>query len=298
MQNNIFALGFFDGVHLGHQALLNECVRLAGECGCTAGAVTFETHPDALVCGASPALINTPADRDALLHTFVPRIVRLPFDERMRRTPWQEFLDMLCREYGAAGFVCGDDFRFGDKGIGNAERLADYCAEHRLPFAAVPEQTVDGERVSSTRIRQLLETGEIRRANAFLGHPHILSGEVVHGKQLGRTLGIPTANLSFPQELAVPKFGVYACLADIDGKKYPAVTNIGVRPTVSGHGITVEPWLLDFSGDLYGKPLRLEFYDFVRPEVKFASLDELKAEIERNAVQVRKTLHESFTCHP
>lgn len=290
MQNTIFALGFFDGVHLGHRALLNECVRLAAQNGCTAGAVTFDTHPDALVLGASPALINTAADRDVLLHEFVPRIVRLPFDETMRTTPWRDFLDMLRRDYGAAGFVCGDDFRFGDKGAGNAARLAEYCVQEGLPFAAVPEQTVNGERVSSTRIRQLLEAGDIRSANAFLGHPHILSGEVVHGKQLGRTIGIPTANLSFPQELAVPRFGVYACLAEFDGKSYPAVTNIGTRPTVSGHGITVEPWLLGFSGSLYGKTICLKFYDFVRPEVKFASLEDLQAEVRRNAEQTQKVL--------
>ena len=121
----------------------------------------------------------------------------------------------------------------------------------------------------------------------FLGHPHLLSGQVVHGKALGRRLGIPTANLRLPEGLAVPKFGVYACSCCIDGKRYPAVTNLGTRPTVEGSGITVEPWILDFEGDLYGKIVTLEFYQFLRPEKKFSSLEELRTEIQKNAVEVR-----------
>ena len=146
---------------------------------------------------------------------------------------------------------------------------------------------VDGRRVSSTYLRKQIETGDMATAIKFLGHPYYLTGTVVHGKQLGRTLGIPTANLVLPQGLAIPKFGVYACLCLVDGKKYPAVTNIGTRPTVDGLGITVEPWILDFSGDLYDKEITLEFYRFLRSEMKFPDLDALKAEIHRNAQETR-----------
>jgi len=159
----------------------------------------------------------------------------------------------------------------------------------------VPEQTIDGIRVSSTYIRRQIEEGDMATAVRFLGHPHILTGTVVHGKALGRKLGIPTANLLLPEGMAIPRFGVYACRARIDGKVYPAVTNIGTRPTVEGVGVTVEPWILDYSGDLYDREITLEFYFFLRPEMKFPSLEALQAEIRRNAQQTRDFLQTTFT---
>ncbi len=290
MNKTICALGFFDGVHLGHAALLAECRRLAAEQDCVATVVTFASHPDTLVLGNSPRLINTPHDRQRLLEdTFhMDAVVTLPFDENMHTMPWQDFLALLRSAYGAVGFVCGEDFRFGSKGAGNAALLTAYCAENGLHCAVVPEQTLDGIRVSSTYIRRQLETGDMATAVRFLGHPHILSGKVIHGQQLGRRLGIPTANLRLPEGLAVPKFGVYACRCLVDGKAYPAVANIGTRPTVSGQGITVEPWILDYEGDLYGREITLEFHRFLRPEQKFPTLEALQAEIHRNAQQARE----------
>ena len=289
MNQTIYALGFFDGVHLGHQALLRECRRIAGETGLDAGAVTFGSHPDRLVFGAAPVLINTPADRELLLREIggVRRVVTLPFDRELRAMAWDAFLDMLRETYDAAGFVCGEDFRFGFRGLGTALTLASYCRERGLPWAVVPEQLCRGERISSTRIRQLLEMGDMEQAAEFLGHPHILTGIVIRGRQLGRRLGIPTANLALPQELAQLRYGVYACRVRLEGSAYAAVTNVGTRPTVDGRGITVEPWILDYSGDLYGREIRLEFLRFLRPERKFPDLDALKAEILRNAAETR-----------
>lgn len=287
----IYALGFFDGVHLGHQALLSACADLARSGGFVPGAVTFAAHPDALVSTGAPGLINTIEDRKTLLgHFGMETIVALPFDEAMRCLPWEDFLQLLLESYGAAGFVCGEDFHFGFRGAGTAESLAAFCRERGLPCAVVPEQSVDGTRISSTVIRKMLEAGDVSAANRFLGHRHILTGPVIPGHQLGRRLGIPTANLALPRELAVPKFGVYACRCQVGGEIYPAVTNIGVRPTVSGQGITVEPWILDYTGDLYGQEITLEFCAFLRPEEKFPGLEELKAEIHRNARQTRALL--------
>ena len=215
------------------------------------------------------------------------RVVTLPFDEEMHTMPWRAFLHMLIRDYAAAGFVCGEDFRFGYRGEGNADALEGFCREQGLAGAVVKDRMIDGIRVSSTYIRRQIETGDMETAVKFLGHPHILSGSVVHGHQLGRRLGIPTANLRLPEGLAEPKFGVYACRAVVEGKRYCAVTNIGVRPTVEGRSVTVEPWILDYDGDLYGREITLEFYRFLRPERKFPSLDDLKAEIHRNAGETR-----------
>ena len=292
MNKIIYALGFFDGVHIGHAALLTACRGLANALSCAAGVVTFGSHPDALVSGQAPRLINTPWERGQILRNKfqMDMVVTLPFDEAMRSMPWEDFLEMLRRDYGAVGFVSGEDFRFGYKGAGTAGLLQQYCAGEKLPCIIVPEQMVDGVRVSSTYIRNQLESGDMATAVKFLGHPHYLTGTVVHGRALGRRLGIPTANLRLPEGLVVPKFGVYACLVQLDGKTYAAVTNIGTRPTVEGHHVTVEPWILDYEGDLYDREITLEFYRFLRPEMKFPSLRELKEEILRNAEQTRQLL--------
>ena len=290
MTKTIYALGFFDGVHIGHAALLTACKTLAREQGTQAGVVTFDIHPEALVLGNAPGLINHTRDRERLLqHYFaMDTVVTLPFDEAMRTLPWEDFLTMLRREYGAAGFVCGEDFRFGHRGQGDAARLRSYCENAKLPFREVPEQYLNGIRISSTYIRSQIATGDMATAVKFLGHPHILSGTVVHGQKLGRRLGIPTANLVLPEALTLPKFGVYACRAWIDGVPYAAVTNIGTRPTVSGTNVTVEPWILDYSGDLYDREITLEFFRFLRGEEKFPSLEALQQQIHRDAEQTRQ----------
>ena len=285
----ILALGFFDGVHMGHAALLRACVSLAQQNNCRAGVVTFGNHPDKLVTGTQPGLINTLADRERLLRqNGMEEIIVFPFDRKLKAMPWRDFIAMLMEKHHAVGFVCGEDFHFGRHGQGKAEKLRQACAEMGIPCAVVPEQRLDGITVSSTHIRHLMETGHMSQAVRFLGHPHMLTGKVVPGFQLGRKLGIPTANLMLPKELVVPKMGVYACVALVNGERYPAVTNIGTRPTVAGIGITVETWILDYSGDLYGKEIALEFYQFIRPEQKFATLESMRQEIFRNAVEARE----------
>lgn len=293
-EKTIYALGFFDGVHVGHQALLKACRELADSNGMLAGAVTFTAHPDTLVFGSSPALINTPADRKMLLKQHhMDTVQEIPFDRAMMQMPWQDFFRLLQEQYGAAGLVCGQDFRFGHKGEGDSEKLRAACAEAEIPCTVVPQQKLDGQVVSSTYIRGLLEEGKMAEAVRFLGHAHVLTGEVVSGKQLGRTIGIPTANLRLPAGILCPRFGVYACKAIVDRKEYLAVTNIGTRPTVEGDHVNIEAHLLDFDGDLYGKHMTLGFYEFLRPEQKFGSLEELQAEIQKNIAQTRKIFKKS-----
>ena len=290
-QKTIYALGFFDGVHLGHQTILYACRRLAEQTGAATGAITFENHPQSLFVKDCPKLINTTADRCSLLRQYgMDTILTYPVTPAVMGIPWRNFLMELYRNYGAAGFVCGDDFRFGHKGEGNCHRLQEFCKEFGLSCIIVPQQDLDGSRISSTRIRDLLEMGQLEQANRLLGHPHFLTAVVQAGKQLGRTIGVPTANLVFPEGLIIPKFGVYATKVVTDGKEYLAVTNIGTRPTVAGEGITVEAHLLDFAGDLYGKGITVIFYEFLRPEQKFADLDALKTQIAADVAQVRAVL--------
>lgn len=294
----IYALGYFDGVHLGHRALLDACRKLAEDSGCKWGVVTFLGHPDTLVQGKTPGLINTDRDRKKLLcRLHTDKLLELPFDEQLMAMPWENFLAMLAEHHQAAGFVCGTDFRFGKKGEGNAMLLEEFCRQNELVFCAVEQQCLDGIRISSTHIRNLLERGNIEEANRFLGHPHFLSGTVVTGKQLGRTIGVPTANLLYPSELAALPHGVYACQVEAEGKTYAAVTNIGTRPTVSGEGVTVESWLLDFSGELYGKELSVSFQKYLRPEQKFPDLSSLRKQIQKDK-EIVKNIVQNHKLHP
>ena len=287
-EKRIFALGFFDGVHLGHQALLTACGKLAREEKAAVAAITFDRHPQSLFTGNPPALLNSASDREQLLRRFgVEHIECLPATKEVMSTDWEAFLENLL-EQGGAGFVCGSDFRFGHRGEGDADKLKAFCREHGLPCVIVPEQRIDGIRVSSTHIRALVEAGDMKTAERFLGHPHILTGTVVSGRQLGRTIGVPTANVLLPEGVVVPKLGVYACICTVDGRNYVALTNVGSRPTVEGHQVRAESWLLDFAGDLYGKQITLEFYEFLRPEEKFPSLEALKAKIQQDGAKVRK----------
>lgn len=287
-ERKIYALGFFDGVHLGHQALLCACCRLATEQNAFPTAVTFDLPPSAVLQHQQPNMLSTLRDRERLLMGYgIKKVVQYPATEQTLSLSWQKFLQQLLRD-GAAGFVCGEDFRFGHKGEGDAQKLSEFATAHALPCVIIPEQRMDGEKISSSRIRKLLEAGHLREANRLLGHPHLFTGTVVAGQKLGRTIGIPTANLRLPPELLTPALGVYACKAEVDGKSYMAVTNVGTRPTVNGNGITVEPWLLDFDGDLYGKELSLYFYEYLRKEQKFDNLTVLQQEILKNGAEVRK----------
>lgn len=291
MERTVYALGFFDGVHLGHQALLCRTRELAREIGAKAGVLTFDAHPDALVLGQTPRLLYTTETRARLLQQAgMERICSLVFDRALMDTPWEDFLHSMITRFGAAGLVCGADFRFGRGGEGTATLLQKACDRENLVCAVIPPQTLDGTVISSTYIRTLVEAGDMETASRALGRIYTLSGTVVHGQHLGRTWGIPTANLALPGSSVCPRKGVYACKASFDGMETLAVTNIGTRPTVNGDGLTVEAWLPDFSGDLYGKTLTLSLYHHLRDEKKFASCADLQAEIRKNAAQTRKLL--------
>ena len=288
--HRVIALGFFDGVHLGHGALLRRVREIADQYGIAAAALTLDTHPDALIRGERVPLLNTAAEREYLMRSLygIDEVLTLRFDRDTMRQPWEDFVETtLLQHYHATHLVCGHDYRFGANGAGTPQKLAEKCAALGIGCDCIPEIRADGEAVSSTRIRALLESGEADTAVRLLGHAHILSGTVVTGRQLGRTLGIPTANLLPTEGLLLPKFGVYAAKAYFDGLCRLSVVNIGTRPTVNGHRVTVEPWILDFDGDLYGHELRLELYHFLREERSFPTLDALRIEIQQNAAQTR-----------
>lgn len=292
MNQKVIALGFFDGVHLGHGALLRRVTERARETGASPAVVTFDRAPKSLVTGKPVSLLNSPEDRRDLIRRFydIEDVVMLPFDQKMMTMPWQDFINVvLVKDQHAAHLVAGHDFHFGYKNQGTPELLQRSCAQLGLGCDIIPEVTLDGITVSSTHIRQLVTEGNMEEAARFLGHPHTLTGTVRHGHSIGHARLFPTANLIVPHNVLVPSHGVYAtqaCLAD--GRTFAAVTNVGTRPTVNnGTNVTVEAYLLDFSGDLYGQTLRLEYHRKLRGEIQFDSLEALKAQISQDIESTR-----------
>lgn len=295
--NRVIALGFFDGVHVGHRALLALARERAQEFTCTAAALTFDPHPSGLISGEKTPLINTLEERRRLMTgaCAMDEMLVLPFDRAFMEMDWQDFVkDVLVKRFAAVHVVCGFDYTFGHRGLGNAQNLQRLCKELGLGCDVVDEVELLGAEVSSSRIRQLLEQGKLEEANALLGHAHFVTGTVAHGKKLGRILGFPTANLPLGEDRAVLARGVYITRVHCGDRVYGAVTNVGSRPTVGvSTQITLESYLLDFSGDLYGKTLMVEFERFLRPETKFSSVEELTAAIRQDAAAARKFFGET-----
>lgn len=290
--DRVIALGFFDGVHLGHAALLRLTRRRADELGIPAAVLTFDSHPDTLVYHQPVPLINTLEDRKYLMEEkfSMDEVILAHFDRAMMEMPWEAFVeDYLLGELGAKHVVCGHDFSFGYRGQGTPDKLRRLCAQRGVGVNVVDKVSLGGITVSSTHIRQLIRQGDMEAAAQMLGHRHFLSGEVLHGKELGRRLGFPTANLALPEGLIAPAYGVYAALVTLpDGSAHPAVTNVGVRPTVHDQlGRLVEAWILDCTAELYGEKIRVEFFTRLRGEKKFDSLEALREEVLRNADETR-----------
>ncbi len=289
-QSRVIALGFFDGVHLGHGQLLLWCCQEAERLGVQAAAVTFDRHPASALSGKSIPLLSDPEERKRIMaeQYGIDQLITIPFDREMMTMPWENFLrDVLVNELGAVSLVCGHDYRFGSGGIGNAQRLKAGAGALGIDCHVIPAYQLHGVTVSSTHIRSLIQAGDMEGAGEFLGHPYTLTGRVVPGRGLGRTMGVPTANLELSPNRLLPPHGVYATRALTSQGDYLAVTNVGSRPTVGGHHVTIEPWLLDYAGDLYGQTVTLELHKFLRPEKKFQDLEALREEILRNANQTK-----------
>ena len=290
VEKTVIALGFFDGVHRGHGALLRKAAERAGELNAAPAVFTFDRSPKEFVTGKPVLLINSNDDRRDIIRRVygIQRVIFAPFDREMMTMPWQDFItELLVKQYGAVHLVAGHDYRFGHKNEGTVERLREKCRELGLGCDIIPKVELEGITVSSTYIRTLLEQGNVERAALFLGHPHCLSQTVRHGQRLGRTIGIPTVNLAVPAHVLTPERGVYITRAFLpDGRSCPGVTNVGTRPTVTeGDTVSVETYLLGFDGDLYGQTVRLEFHKRLRGEVKFPSLEALRQEILRNVAE-------------
>lgn len=294
------ALGYFDGVHLGHHALMERAVLRAQEIGGKSAVFTFDQHPSSFITGHPVPLITAAAYREQELKQLggVDEVIFGHFDEAMRTMDWRDFIhELLIGRYHARWLISGRNNRFGYKGLGTPEGMAEECAKAGIGYDCIEDVKLDGIVVSSTYIRGRIAAGDMEGATRFLGHPYTVTGVVEHGRGVGaRTLGVPTVNLRLPPEMALPPYGVYAARVRVDGgESYIAATNIGVKPTFAdGGGPTIEPHLLDFQGDLYGRLIHVELCRFLRPEMAFPTTDALKAAIEENVRQTR----EFFAAHP
>ncbi len=312
------ALGNFDGVHRGHRRVIQPAVAAVSAEEVNAGSsessegdkplstvVTFSPHPREFFSGQQRSLLTPVAEKVQQLEAIgIEQLVLLPFDAALAKLSPAEFVEqILLQGLDCRSVSIGADFHFGVGRTGNADGLRELLEPRGVDLNVVALYPQNGERISSSRIRAALEAGEIEAVEPLLGRRYALQGEVVQGKQLGRTIGFPTANLALPDRKFIPRLGVYAVevssLAEAEGSltrpvielnHYPAVMNIGLRPTVSGEGVTVEVHLLDWQRDLYGQHLRVELVQFLRPEKKFDGLDALKAQILVDAGQARQCL--------
>ncbi len=290
-KKRVIALGFFDGVHIGHSALMERVLKIAKAKDLMPSVITFDAHPTSMVTGNQVPLINSCEDRAGLIHRIfgINNVIILHFDKELMHMHWTEFVERLSDEFDAAHLIAGHDFRFGFKGEGNADNLKKKSQELGIGCDIIPAVKYKGIISSSTIIRKLIADGDIEQANEFLGHPHVLTDIVHYGYRLGRTLGTPTINMCFSQGVLIPAYGVYATRVFLDdGSEHMGVTNIGVRPTVNNSdAVTAETYILDFSGNLYGKMVRLEFYKRLRPEIRFDGVEELKAQILKDSENAR-----------
>lgn len=281
----VVALGFFDGVHLGHQALMARTREQAEKLGVEPAVITFDRHPDSVVFGTAVPLLSTTTGRMELIRQTagIQNIIVLHFDELFMQTPWERFIRSVVEEMGAVHLVMGHDFSCGWRGEGRAGRIRAWCADRGIGCDVIPPVLLDGVVVSSTYIRRLVMAGDMEEASRFLGHPYSVSDTVVHGYERGRRMGIPTINFPIPEGIIVPRYGVYATRAWLPDGPHPAITNIGVRPTFQDDGhVTVETNLLDFEGELYGTAVRVELLAFIRDERRFPSGADLSEQIRKD----------------
>lgn len=290
-RKTVIALGFFDGVHLGHQALLKTAAERAKEHDMDSAVFTFDRSPKEFVSGVPVPLISSAEDRKEVIHRLFPidRVIVEPFDQAMMTMDWVDFVLMLAQKYRAGWLVAGHDFRFGHKNAGTPALLVKKAHQLGMGCDIIPAVTLDGVTVSSTHIRALLQAGKMEEAGRFLGYPYTITGKVRHGKGLGRTIGAPTLNVIPPEGQLIPAHGVYLTRVTVNGGAYAAITNVGVRPTVDENGgVTVESHLLDLNAQLYGSDCRVEFLSMLRPEQKFSDLTALQEQIGKDVAAAKK----------
>ncbi len=283
-EKRALALGYFDGLHLAHLAVLQAALR-ERENGLRPAVMLFDKHPLEVLRGVEVPRLLTGEDRDAMLENMGFELIRVRFAELQGLLPETFVEEILCSQLGCAFVSCGYNYRFGKNGAGNAEVLCQLCSARGVDVSVSKRIRHNGRQVSSSVIRAAIEAGEMQTAVSLLGRPFSFAVPVIPGEHRGHSLGAPTVNQYLPKELITPRLGVYASVAEIDGKTYAAVTNIGSRPTFGGENVRSETYIHGFSGDLYGRTVRIGLIAFIRDERKFPSAEALKTQIAHDAAE-------------
>lgn len=270
-------LGTFDGVHIGHRAVIETAINS----GFKGVAVAFPESPRGIITNQKSIITPFSEKREILLSLGIKEVHYLDFAQ-VKETAPLDFLAFLEREFNPKMIVCGFNYRFGKNGLGDTSVIREFCAVRGIEFVEVAPVSVGDKIVSSTLIRDMLSKGDIEGANALLGRPFGFSAEVIHGDKRGRTIGFPTINQVYPQNAARIKFGVYATTVTIGGREYRGITNVGIRPTFESETVLAETHVVDFSGEIYGSTVNLRFNKFIRDERKFSGVAELKENIEND----------------
>ncbi len=289
MSGAVVALGFFDGVHIAHQEIISGAVSFAKENGLSPIVLTFDKSPLEILCPDKVSYLTSADRKKRLIEKLGARAEFLPLSKELLSMSPEEFVkEILVDKYKIAYAVCGYNYRFGKNGIGDTDTLTQLGEKYDFSVCVCDKVSAFGEDVSSSRIRELLADGNIALANKLLGHNFSVKGKVCEGKHLGKTLGFPTANVFFPENSATPLCGVYRTTVTVNGIKFPAITNVGINPTVGGEKMRSETYIPDFSEDIYGEEIKIEFVDFIRKETKFESVELLKKQIQEDVNSIRK----------
>ena len=283
-QGTYVALGSFDGIHKGHLTLMNKVISISKEKKTLSMVYTFKNHPMTVVNNtiAPKLLINNKKKQEIIENLGIDILCLETFDKKMMLLEPEDFIKGLIERFNVRGLVVGFNYRFGHKNKGDLAMLEKLKKKYNFELYVMKAYQEESDVVSSSRIRRLIKDGELEMANELLGREFVLSGKIVDGKKLGRTIGFPTANLEVNEDMIIPEKAVYYTNVEYNGKIYKGITSVGNNPTVNGQNTTIETYILDFSEDIYGKSIKLYFLEKMREQVKFNSLDELKAQLEKD----------------
>ena len=290
IQESVVTIGNFDGLHRGHQVLIKKAVEYAKSNNISSVVFTFKNHPVNYFKPNSIKNIITNDDKVRILESMgVDYIINIPFDEYMTKISGFDFVKgILLDTLGSKKIIVGYDFAFARNKEGNIKLLQELYSKYGFDLEVVNPITLDNIRISSTYIRDLILNGNIENVYKYLGRNYKLSGEVIHAKKLGRTIGFPTANISINKDMVIPKVGIYATKVYVNGQTYYGATNVGYNPTVNGEGLSIETNILEFNEDIYGKVITIEFLERIRDEKKFNGIEELKKQLQKDTNFVYK----------
>nr|WP_315103865.1 bifunctional riboflavin kinase/FAD synthetase [uncultured Catonella sp.] len=279
LHNTVVTLGKFDGLHLGHRELIDEVLKSSG---LTKVLFTFYVNPSGILFDKEMKVIDTNEERKLLTKEFdLDYMIDFPFTKEIIDTSADEFIEKIIYDkLDAKKLVVGTDFRFGKNRLGDVELLEKRSKDFGYEVKVIEKKKMYGEEISSTRIRHLITKGDVKMAGNLLGRHFSFSGEIIHGNHLGHTIGMPTINIKPDNSKLIPSFGVYVSYTELDGVKYKGITNIGVKPTVGKNNEAgIETWLFEFNKDVYGHFAKVNLLDFIRPEMKFDSLEAVKRQV-------------------